>query len=501
MDVQTLSPLVAFERRYRNDHLREHGLLFDADGVIIAENSGDYDSVSFTAEQLVAAAYGLLTHNHPRNLPPSSADVALAAQYRLTIRAVGIAPDTGEQFDHTVRFDNPSSQLSPALALAFEDEIELAERELSREPYGDLQWQREARHLALKRMATRFGFSYNRVQRQAALSEASRHERARLSILGGISEKLARDVWTPLHASLVASLARHAGPDGRIPIGSADIVRQQMSGLVQRTFLGSPLRDGTLAPYTTERGVTVPRSRYFTALWELLYAAALHAVRRHADMMRKYLPEDLIRAYEMATLDPFDTTLAEADGPQYDPLHLWLGADGKRLLDRIWVAAGDLRRNLDAYSTEAIAARKPVQVMARELEAFLVNGSGSYEALRLARTETAAAGWRADFLAAQQNPLVETYSFFTAPSHQCCDECDVVQSGGPYPKNDAAHLPPRHPNCICGIVWNMVKNIPSVVARLRDQLQHAVATATKAVTDWIGPLSKRFTDLLFRGRS
>lgn len=501
MNATALSPIAAFERRYRNDHEREHGLLLSEDGDIIAVRAGNFDSVAFSEQELSAACFGLLTHNHPRNLAPSSADVAIAAQYRLTVRAIGVSPDTGEQFDHTVKMVSPSPQLAASIGAAFEDEIELAERELSKQPYGDLQWQREARHLALERIASRFGFTYQRVQRNAPLAEATRHERVRLGVLASVPGVLRKRVWSALHASLVAILVRHADLDNRIPVTRAEPMRAQMSALVQRTFLGIPQIDGSLAPYTTDRGAVIPRSAYFTVLWDLFHAAAELAIDRHAKIMRRHLPEDLIRAYEAATLDPFETTLAEATGPQYDPLHLWLGKDGKRLSDRIWSAAGDMRRELDQYLTEAVASRKSVQQMARELEPFLASGAGGYEALRLARTETAAAHARADYLASQQNPFTETYSFFTAPSHACCDECDVVQSGGPYPKYDATHLPPRHPHCICGIVWNLVRDIKAVVIRLREQLKRAIGASTKAIVDFIGPLSRRFINLLFRGRS
>jgi hypothetical protein len=501
----TLAALPAFEREFRRDHAREHAALFDVSGKLVTARSGDNDSVTFTQRELNRACLGTLTHTHPLGKPPSGPDLVLAARYGMTLRAVGETPD-GESWDYTVKMPAASEQLADQIDCLFDDMLETAEKELARQPWNNFKWEREARHLAITRLAKQLGFAYQRVKLNGAISEMASHEQKRLNTLAGLETSMRNEVFAPLHANLVRSLSRLAGQDGLIPLSSLPAVRREVTRQVQRTMLGDS-QNGVLEPYHVQNGQVMPRSAYFKALWTAMRAAATAAVERHAEIMRKHLPQDLRRHFEIASINPFEETFGETEGddldptiPRYDPLHMWIGPDGKQLSDRIWIAAGDMRRKLDAYLTEAIAARKPVQQIANELEAFLLPGKGSYEAMRLARTEVSAAGNRADSAAAQLDPFVETYSFFTAPSHECCDECDIVQANSPYPKSDMTHLPPRHPNCICGIVWNMVKNIQAVILSIRQQIEAGLKGAKKAIADYIGPLSKRFIDLLFRGR-
>lgn len=492
----------AFERRYRGEHEREHALLLTVNGNLIAQATGDYDSVNFDAKDLDKARGGLLTHTHPRALAPSAADLAIAAEYGLTLRAVGNAPDTGQRFDHTIQFLTPSKQLAKQLVPAFDDAVERAEKQLAKLPFGDLQWQREARNLALTRLATEYGFTYQRTE-HGALSEATRHERARLDVLSSVDRTIQQQVFDPLRVRLISVLARSANERGRIDISRLPFIQQTAARLVTQTFLGKPTHDGTLAPYSTVRGQVIPNSPYFATVLHLMRQGAQVAVERHAAMMRKYLPPDLVKQFEFATVSPFKTPASEMDEDEtfqaleYDPLHLWVGEDGKKLSDRIWLVAGDVRRKLDTYLTGAIAQGKPVQQMAIDLEQFLQPSQGAYEAYRLARTETSAAINRADSAAAQLNPLVEMYTPHTSPRHADIDECDQQEAGGPYPKSDITHLPPFHPNCICTVFWHMVEDVPKVVTRLRDQIAQAVAQAKRSLVDYITPLSRRFIDLLF----
>lgn len=493
--------LAAFESTYRHDHKHEHALLLDHSGNPVVERVGDIDSVQFSPQELDRACMGLLTHNHPHGKPFSKDDLTLAAEYGMTIRAVGDTPD-GEQYDYTVKMPAPSKPLADAIGRAFDGTVQQTTRSLANRSYNAWKLEREARHTAISALAKRYGFLYQRVQRNAPVSETTRHERARLDTFAALEKTMRADVFLPLHAALTSILARNADSLGTIPMQRLEYVRHAASRLVMRTVLGSPLQDGTLAPYTHRDGQVVPRSPYFKALYGAMYGAASAAVERHAAMLRKYLPEDLRRAFEFASVNPFERDLAETDdAPQYDPLHLWIGDDGKQLSDRIWVAAGDMRRKLDAYLTEAIAARRSVAQMTKELEDFLMPGNGVYEAMRLARTEVASAYARADSAAAQQNPLVETYQPFTAPEHACCDGCDDIVAAGPYPKDDITHLPPYHPFCICGVLWNMVQNVATLVDMLRQKIADAISAGRTALSDIIGPLSRKFTDLLFRGKA
>jgi hypothetical protein len=488
--------LPTFEKRYRIDHNQEHAVLFDAQGKLLVERTGDEDSVAFDPQELNRACGGLLSHTHPHAKPPSKADLEVAARYGLTLRAVGVAGD-GTQWDYTVAMPGVSPVLADELAKHFDDELEQAEKELAAKPLSDRAWEREARHLAVIRLARQYGFFYQRVQPNAHISETTRHEIARLNTLSSVERTMRAEWLSPLHASLVRNLNRHADEKGLIPISRMEMVRRLSAGLVVRSMLGQAQPDGTLEPYRVQHGDVQPNSPYFKALWQLMIQAAQLAVAQQAKIMRKYLPADLIRLFESAVISPFGEDVQEM--ADYDPLHLWLGPDNKRLSDRIWNATGDMRRKLDAYLTAAITRNVPVSQMAKDLEQFLQPGAGPFEAMRLARTEVAAAGSRAESAAAGMNPLVESYQPFTVPEHACCDNCDDIVAKGPYPKNDITHLPPYHPHCICGVIWNIVKDVKAVVDNLRAQIEQAIAQAKRSIADFIGPLSRRFLALLFRG--
>ncbi len=505
--IRTIAPvaLTTFEKTYRADHQNEHAVLYSAHGELIVRRTGEIDEVKFSEQELNRACFGTLDHNHPRAMPPSGDDLALAARYGLTLKAVGITPE-GKAVDYTVTMPGPSETLAEQLKAAFDNEVERAEQELANQPLDDRAWQREARHLAVSRLSFRYGFGYMRTQRKAPVGEMS-HEVKRLDILADVDPLIEREVLTPLRISLVAALTRNANAQGRVPIERMTSVRNSAAQIVQHVMLGKPQQDGALKPYHTRSGEPVPNSAYFAALLTLMRRAAQVAADYHAGLMRRYLPDDLKRLYEFATIDPFggrvveEMDVVEGFSPlEYDPLHEWLGPDNKRLSDRIWNATGDMRRRLDEYLASAITRGTPVSQMAQELQQFLLSGNGSYEAMRLAHTETTAAFHRADSAAAQLNPFVETYNFMTAPQHKCCDECDNVEAGSPYDKDDLLHLPPRHPFCVCRVFWNVVSDIKAVVIKLRQSIEQAIGAARKAASDFIGPLSRRFVDLLFRTR-
>ena len=486
-----------FAQAIRADHAQEHAALFDLRGNLIVERTGDSNSVSFTPQELDRACGGELIHNHPQGLSFSGEDLALAARYGLTMRVVGVT-EKGLPVDYVVKMPAPSEPLAALVLSQFDSAVSQSEKQLATSALSDREWQRQARDLAVRHLAIQDGFSY---QRTASVNEMSRTpEMARLDVLSAVEPTLRDQFIAPLVANLSHLLSQNAASNGLIPITQLAVVQHGIARLVTHAMLGRPHQDGTLQPYVVQQGAIIPRSDYFAALYGLMRSAATAAVERHAAMMRKYLPDDLRRMYEFATLTPFAGTAVNEndDGMDYDPLHLWVGSDGKKLSDRIWNAAGDMRAKLDAYLSGAIARGLPVVDMARGLEAFLVEGKGGYEAMRLAVSETAAAGHRADWLAAQGNPFVETYSPRVSPSHKEYDECDVQQAGGPYPKSDPSHMPIFHPWCLCSVVWNEVSDAKAVVIKLRQLVEQAIGASKKAVTDIVGPLSKRFTDLLFR---
>src|SRR5262249_39764759 len=142
-----------------------------------------------------------------------------------------------------------------------------------------------------------------------------------------------------LHKNIVRSLNRYGS--GPLPKAAISHIQADIDAAVQQVMLGKPDARGVIAPYAVVRGQVVPRSLYMTTLWGLMQSAATMAVERHAAMMRKRLPDDLVRLFENATISPFEqgvSEIGEGDKPTYDPLHLWMGPDKKQLGDRIWQA-------------------------------------------------------------------------------------------------------------------------------------------------------------------
>lgn len=500
MDKSVPAVLADFEQRYRGDHKREHALLIDASGSVVTQNVGDFDSVKFDERDLEKARGGYVTHSHPRALPPSGPDLMLSANYNLLLRAVGNAPDTGQHIDYMV---SVPTHLAKALAEQFDNEVERAEQKLSRLPLNDLAWQRESRHLAIRHLSRTLNFPYRRIEKKTPLSEATNHEHARLDVFQTLESQMQREVFEPLHGEVVRTLRRSA-MRGHLAMGQIETLRTRLQSAVQRQILG-PVVDNSLHPYLVRRGQITPHSPYFKVLWENMRASGQTAANRHAEMLRAYLPADMVRSLEYASVNPFETDISEMDdGPDlsgHDPLHLWTGPDGRRLLERLWNVAGDLYKRLDNFVSGAIATGQDVDQMDSALWTYLVEGKGDYEAMRLARTEVAATFSRVDSAAAALNPLVEQYQPFTSPQHKHTDVCDEQVANGPYPKNDTTHLPPYHPFCLCGVMWQVVEDIPAAVERLRKQIATALTKAKTAFTDLVGPLSKQFVDRIFGVRS
>ena len=505
--VKVPSPLIAFENRYRDDHEQEHGLLLDNRGHVVVERAGSEDEVKFTSAELDRACGGTLDHNHPHGKPPSMADLALAARNALTLRAFGTTPD-GESYEYTVRMPVASEPLAHQIETVFDAEVTQAENDLAPFALNPWKMEREARNLTIQRLAQRYAFTYQVVQRTLPVHELT-HTEKRLDGFLSITPTFRREVFSPLHADLVRLLTRNADSDGKVPLSRMDAVRHEAGRLVGQTMLGRPYQDGSIAPYRTNNGKTIPHSIYFTTLFEAMHATVAAAIAPHAAMLRNYLPVDIQRSLALANVSPFTLPVEEMDDgifPTYDPLHLWVGPDGKQLSDRIWDVTGTLRRKLDAYLTEAIASSKPVTQMARDLEDYLLPGGDhstldlSYEAMRLAHAEVSAAHWRADSAAAQRNPFVDTYSVRPGPNHQVADICDAIEAGSPYPKTDTQHLPPFHPWCEDWIEWHTVARPPAVANSLLVQINAAIAASKTAFSDVIGPLSQRFITLLFGER-
>ena len=510
--------LMAFQRQYVNSD-EEHALLFDMYHNLIVERTGDNDSVHFTQYELNRACGGMLVHSHPNGKPFSGEDLALAARNALTIQAFGTTPD-GETWVYEARMPAPSEPMAVYIESKFDALVNGYSNALADSGLNPDKLEREARNFAITDLSKVLHFAYGRQQilPTSTISEMtnkqSSYEVKRLDNLANVETTMRDNVLGPLSASIIKLLVANSNGAGVIPIERLDGIRQQVYALVTGVILGKPRPDGTLHPYTTSRGHITPNSPYFTAMWNLMHTAAALAIQQHADIMRKYLPSDLLHSFEYAQLNPYSGSVSElqSDEPKFDPLHLWVGTDGKRLVDRIWNVAGDLFRRIDTYITQAVQQGKSVQQITSELDASLVPGqetaqvldevgSLKFETMRLIRTEVNTIANRAGWAAAQKNPYVGTYSPYLSPRHRCCDECDDQVRGGPYDKRDVEHLPSYHSHCMCGVIWNETDEPDAITLSLRQQIAQAISGAKASISDYIGPLSRKFLGLLFGEQS
>ncbi|WP_060210322.1 hypothetical protein [Sporosarcina koreensis] len=164
---------------------------------------------------------------------------------------------------------------------------------------------------------------------------------------------------------------------------------------------------------------------------------------------------------------------------------------GLTLSDRIWGQSRVARQSMGAIIQEAIAAGEHPYRVAEMLEGYVRNGAKtlvsqypnmierlegnipmdmSYESLRLARTEMAAAFGEAARQAAEVNPSNTGMKWSTSNGGNTCDKCKdiAVHDSGLGPGVYQLHeLPdyPAHPNCLC-VLSEVVEDMDDFVDRL-----------------------------------
>lgn len=151
---------------------------------------------------------------------------------------------------------------------------------------------------------------------------------------------------------------------------------------------------------------------------------------------------------------------------------------GLRVSDRIWNTANDARTAMrDLVQAGVAMGRDPVRI-ARDLERYVRGGAVtlagdypnmlrrmgrwipknlSYEALRLARTETTKAFQEGVYSRGRTNPAYRGVKWMLSDAHPFPDVCDTLASAdlygmgrGVYPVGEEPVVP--HPNCLCYVV-------------------------------------------------
>lgn len=272
-------------------------------------------------------------------------------------------------------------------------------------------------------------------------------------------------------------VALSAGPDGRVPRAREGDVVRDAGEVLLRLFVGA---DGRSA---FDRDGVTALAPYGQALNHAITQACAGVVNAHARWLRRNVPED-VRAWLAAPaprplreLRPEDV-FAPDPLAQYEAPHAWVDPNGYRLSDRVWRAGVRSRERLDALLAEQVRAGAGSLDIARQVERFLLPNraplrtmkpygrDASFDGMRLARTEIAAAHGRAALAAARANPYVTSMAWRLSASHPKQDICDDYAASGPYPLGDVPSYPP-HPQCLCVLVPQVTATPAQVTAELR----------------------------------
>lgn len=333
----------------------------------------------------------------------------------------------------------------------------------------------------------------------------SRH----LRVMRDLEGEMGR-LFVELAASTSRMLMRHADAEGEIPQDELYNIQQEIDDEIMRTFL-SP-RGGQMVPFRVDDGQVQPISPYMNVLWTAIEWATRIPIEHHASILRRNLPQDVILYLDLASEPPVRSMVREqifSPSPlmEYEPPHLWVDPNGYQLSDRIWRTASSTRRKIDAFLEEGVREGRAARDMASDLEQFLQPGrqltrtkapygtDASYDAMRLARTEISRAAAQADEMSATMNPFVEGLKWNLSPQHPCCDICDDLAAGGPYPVDDAPTMP-AHPHCMCYWSYELADDKDEIIQALREDAR----SARRDFVDKVGPLQvERFTRMLLRG--
>ncbi len=320
-------------------------------------------------------------------------------------------------------------------------------------------------------------------------------------------------------AQQISSLIlRAANDDGIIPIeDSASLITQSLR-LIDQLFLSN---DGR----TAIRKDGMPLSPYARVLMEEIGLVTFDVVEAHSKFLKATLPGEVRRwldtssrrlsemsspkpIAELMTLDEVKRrfpSLTDEDAravrdlrlfepnplAQYEAPHTWVDPRGYQLSDRIWRTDQETRRKLNDLMQDLIASGTSARDIARLVEQFLIPGrealrtnrpygtDGSFDAMRLGRTEIAHAANQAAFISAYTNPYVQGIDVVRSRNGDvtcpiCPQHATIGFSGErlrpPYGMG-SANIPPYHPHDMCYVI-SVVTDSPDVVSdRLRRMLE------------------------------
>jgi hypothetical protein len=274
----------------------------------------------------------------------------------------------------------------------------------------------------------------------------------------------------------------YADHDGAIPQTSQRAMKIAVGKVISDAFTPADNRSAL-----AENGAA--RSPYANILNRWLAFGTYQAVLQQQKWLKSNIPHDVYNGLKAARGK--NKLIREAFvSPVWQPPHTWRDEKGYVLSDRIWRADIETQRKIDAILTRGLLDGRGALQLAGDLESALIPGrstprtrapygtDASYNAMRLARTEIAAAYNRAAVVSAQSNPFVEGVDIARSPNGDpscpiCPDHATIDIDGSriadPYPV-DAVDDAPFHPHCMCAAIPVVNPDTDSVVDQIRADL-------------------------------
>lgn len=335
-----------------------------------------------------------------------------------------------------------------------------------------------------------------------------------------------------------AVVLRSSEEDGIVPVERAGAVAGEAVAVLDGVFLGDGGRE-VVRPDGT------PRSPYARVLLEEIGVMVYQIVLAHQKFLRKRLPGDVRfwmersavsemgigrRTMRELTVDQLMERFPELSRgnaqkasrlrlfdpnplAEYEAPHTWVDPSGYRLSDRIWRVDQRTRQQLDAMLIDGISQGLSAVDIARLATRYLIPGREkvqtnkpygtdmSYDAMRLARTEIAAAANNAALISARRNPYVDLIEVVRSSNGDatcpiCPQHATIGISGErlrePYSvETPPADIAPYHPHCMCHIRSVLNQDVQSV----EDDLRATLAASREAnLTPYVSPVeAEQFT--------
>ena len=300
-----------------------------------------------------------------------------------------------------------------------------------------------------------------------------------------------------------AQMLRVTNEDGVIPRSATRELQESAGRIIESKFIGTVPQSGERGPFYLRNGEIIPLSPFSFILMTNIEKVTRLAVEEHASIMRRFYGDDFtmrVNAVASSLVAQY-SSVSEAGNPfaGYDPSHKWVDPNGYRLSDRIWNTSNATRGRIDAMLADGIRSGKSSRAMAKDLEKFLIPGreglttrkpygsKASFDAMRLARTETTRAHASASEVSALANPFVTGMNVILSRSHPKRDICDTAASASPFPKDaipDQYRIP-LHPHCLCHYTYELVENPADV---MKEELA-ALAAGRKSFEETAGPMA------------